>query len=120
MQQDAASPVVKSTNRTEDRQDKENKTAGQEISDPAPRIQDIPADIRPAKPSEVSYIPGETRREPGKKLNLEESGLVMIETPPEKIELTSEEPPPPKRTRRKIKSTVTQENGELTQIETRE
>ncbi|MCW5618426.1 MAG: Rne/Rng family ribonuclease [Nitrosomonas sp.] len=73
-----------------------------------------------ARPSEVSDVPREIHREPEKKLNLEESGLVMIETPPEKIELTNEESPSPKRTRRKIKSTVTQENGELTQIETRE
>ncbi len=120
VQQDAISPAAKPANRTEDRQKKENKTADHEISDPILRIQDIPSDIRPAKSSEVSDVPRAIDREPEKKLNLEESGLVMIETPPEKIELTSEEPPPPKRTRRKVKKAVTQENGELTQIETRE
>ncbi|GJL74427.1 MAG: ribonuclease E [Nitrosomonas sp.] len=55
-----------------------------------------------------------------KNLNLEESGLVMIETPPEKIKLTDTEPPQQKRQRRKVKSTTMTEPEELMQVETRE
>jgi ribonuclease E len=47
------------------------------------------------------------------------SGLVMIETPPEKVEITAEEILPPKRSRRKVKEAITSETGPLMQVETR-
>jgi len=52
--------------------------------------------------------------------NLEESGLVMIETPPEKIDLNGDEPAFPRRQRRRVQNVVEQEAGTLEQIETRE
>jgi len=57
---------------------------------------------------------------PAKKLNLEESGLVMIETPPEKIEMPDTEQVPPRRQRRKTRDTATAETENLMQVETRE
>ncbi|SER24399.1 ribonuclease E [Nitrosomonas sp. Nm51] len=51
--------------------------------------------------------------------NLEESGLVMIETPPEKIDLTDEQPAPNKKQRRKTQNVIVADNEELMQVETR-
>ncbi len=53
--------------------------------------------------------------------NLEDNGLVMIETPPEKIQSNDDQPTaPPKRQRRKTKNTVVTETEELLQVETRQ
>ncbi|TXI20158.1 MAG: Rne/Rng family ribonuclease [Nitrosomonas sp.] len=52
--------------------------------------------------------------------NLKESGLVMIETPPEKVEVAMEETIAPKRPRRRIKNVAATETGPLMQVETRE
>ena len=69
-------------------------------------------------PEQTSQPPKQTA---AKKLNLEDSDLVMIETPPEKIELANNEQPQPKRRqRRKVKNTAVIENEELLQVETRE
>jgi ribonuclease E len=81
----------------------------------------VKPDIHTEETSEASKHSREIHYEPERKPNLEESGLVMIETPPEKIELSGDEPPPlKKRPRRKIKSADTPETDNLTQIETRE
>ncbi len=52
--------------------------------------------------------------------DLKKSGLVMIETPPEKVKATMEEPTVPKRPRKKIKDVIATETGPLMQVETRE
>ena len=53
--------------------------------------------------------------------DFEKSGLVMIETPPEKVQIVLEETIIPKRPRKKIKDTsITTETGPLMQVETRE
>ena len=69
---------------------------------------------------EISEVPvsGSTRTKEHQ--GLKESGLVMIETPPEKVEVATEEIIMPKRPRRKIKNIVTAETGPLMQVETRE
>ncbi|MCB1985256.1 MAG: Rne/Rng family ribonuclease [Burkholderiales bacterium] len=62
-----------------------------------------------------------TQQTTARNRNLEDSDLVMIETPPEKIELADEVPPEPKkRQRRKVKSTSVIETEKLMQVETRE
>lgn len=48
------------------------------------------------------------------------SGLVMVETPPEKVEIVAEEIIIPKRTRRRVKKVTTAPSEPLMQIETRE
>lgn len=48
------------------------------------------------------------------------SGLVMVETPPEKVEIITEEIIIPKRTRRRVKKTTAAPSEPLMQIETRE
>ena len=48
------------------------------------------------------------------------SGLVMIETPPEKVELVTEEIILPKRPRKRIKEAVDMQAEPLMQVETRE
>lgn len=70
------------------------------------------ADI-PAQPSVKSSFMNEPP-------NLKESGLVMIETPPEKVEVAMEETITPKRPRRRIKNVAATETGPLMQVETRE
>ncbi|UJP05204.1 MAG: Rne/Rng family ribonuclease [Nitrosomonas sp.] len=49
-----------------------------------------------------------------------QSGLVMVETPPEKVGVATEETAPPKRKRRKVKEAVSASPEPLVQIETRE
>ncbi|SFF16360.1 Rne/Rng family ribonuclease [Nitrosomonas sp. Nm166] len=51
--------------------------------------------------------------------DFKKSGLVMIETPPEKVEVIAEEVIIPKRPRRKIKDVIATETGPLMQVETR-
>lgn len=53
-------------------------------------------------------------------LDFRSSGLVMIETPPEKVETVSNEIAIPKRPRRKLKETSATDTGPLMQVETRE
>ena len=53
-------------------------------------------------------------------LDFKTSGLVMIETPPEKVETVNNEIAIPKRPRRKLKEASTTDNGPLMQVETRE
>jgi len=119
--QDDERPVVKPDLRTADQQNSENITVNPEINDPALSLPDAPAAIRARKTSEASERSRKVLREPERKPDLEKSGLVMIETPPEKIELSVDEPPPlKKRPRRKIKSADAPETDNLTQIETRE
>ena len=48
------------------------------------------------------------------------SGLVMVETPPEKVEIVAEEVIVPKRTRRRVKKVTVAPSEPLMQIETRE
>jgi len=48
------------------------------------------------------------------------SGLVMIETPPEKVEIITEEIILPKRTRKRVKETAVTQAEPLMQVETRE
>jgi ribonuclease E len=108
-----------------DQQNGENKATGNsEINNErAFNLSEAPVAISVAKsPEEISGPPDEAPRQSSpKKSGLEESGLVMIETPPEKIELSGEEQPPLKRRpRRKIKSADEPETDNLTQIETRE
>jgi ribonuclease E len=62
-----------------------------------------------SKPDSINELP-----------DLKKSGLVMIETPPEKVETTMEEATAPKRPRRKIKDVIAAETGPLMQVETRE
>lgn len=50
--------------------------------------------------------------------DFKKGGLVMVETPPEKVEMIAEEIIIPKRPRRKIKDVITSETGPLMQIET--
>ena len=52
--------------------------------------------------------------------DLTKVGLIMVETPPEKVVATSEEVITPKRSRRKVKETVSVSSEPLMQIETRE
>jgi len=52
--------------------------------------------------------------------DFKKSGLVMIETPPEKVEIATEDIIIPKRPRRKTKEVVTAETEPLMQVETRE
>ena len=52
--------------------------------------------------------------------DFKKSGLVMVETPPEKVEIAPEDTIVPKRRRRKIKEAITTETEPLMQIETRE
>ncbi|MDC8444902.1 MAG: Rne/Rng family ribonuclease [Nitrosomonas sp.] len=108
--------------RAADQQHSQSKAANPEINnDPVFGLHETPAAIRVAKSSEVSGVSRKIPHEPQKKPNLEESGLVMIETPPEKIELSGEEQLPlKKRPRRKIKNADVPETDNLTQIETRE
>jgi ribonuclease E len=108
-----------------DQQNGESKTTGNsEINnEPTFNLSEAPVAINVAKsPEEISGPPDEAPRQSSpKKSGLEESGLVMIETPPEKIELSGEEQPPLKRRpRRKIKSADEPGTDNLTQIETRE
>lgn len=108
-----------------DQQNGESKTTGnsQINNEPTFNLSEAPVAINVAKsPEEISGPPDEAPRQSSpKKSGLEESGLVMIETPPEKIELSGEEQPPLKRRpRRKIKSADEPETDNLTQIETRE
>lgn len=57
---------------------------------------------------------------PAKELpDFKKSGLVMIETPPEKVEIVTEDIIIPKRSRRKIKDVTATETGPLMQVETR-
>lgn len=57
---------------------------------------------------------------PAKELpDFKKSGLVMIETPPEKVEIVTEDIIIPKRPRRKIKDVIATETGPLMQVETR-
>ena len=82
-----------------------------------------PIDSTPAPTPEASSgAAAETssKHTPVNKPNLEESGLVMIETPAEKIILSGDEPPPLRRQKRRVKSVATEEIGELKQVETRE
>lgn len=68
--------------------------------------------VAAAKPSELNVI---------KELpDFSKSGLVMIETPPEKVEMVTEEIIIPKRPRRRIKEAVVTQAEPLMQIETRE
>lgn len=61
------------------------------------------------KPSLIQELP-----------DLQKNGLVMIETPPEKVEMTTEDIITPKRPRRKTKEAVAAEAEPLMQVETRE
>ncbi|WP_297325346.1 Rne/Rng family ribonuclease [Nitrosomonas sp.] len=61
------------------------------------------------KPSLIQELP-----------DLQKSGLVMIETPPEKVEMATEDIITPKRPRRKTKEAVAAEAEPLMQVETRE
>lgn len=68
--------------------------------------------VAAARPSELNII---------KELpDFSKSGLVMIETPPEKVEMVTEEIVIPKRPRRRIKEPVVTQAEPLMQIETRE
>lgn len=122
-QQDHERSAVKPDIRVADQQNGESKTTGNsEINnEQAFSLPEAPAAINVAESSDISGLSSEVLREPEKKPILEESGLVMVETPPEKIELSGEEQPPlKKRPRRKIKSADVIETDNLTQIETRE
>lgn len=72
---------------------------------------DQPAAVA-AKPADVNVI----KEFP----DFSKSGLVMIETPPEKVEMVTEEIIIPKRPRRRIKEPVVTQAEPLMQIETRE
>lgn len=52
--------------------------------------------------------------------DLSKSGLIMIETPPEKVEMVTEEVITPKRPRRRVRKAVTTPTEPLMQVETRE
>lgn len=52
--------------------------------------------------------------------DLSKSGLIMIETPPEKVEMVTEEIIIPKRPRRRVRKAATPETEPLMQVETRE
>jgi ribonuclease E len=52
--------------------------------------------------------------------DFKKSGLIMIETPPEKVEIVTEEIIIPKRPRRKIKKVIATDTEPLMQVETRE
>lgn len=82
------------------------------------------ANIESTPASSISeQAPSSLDESPANSLKLEESGLVMIETPPEKIDLTdtADEHEPPKRQRKRTQKTPanTEETEKLTQIETR-
>lgn len=73
------------------------------------------------EPSGVPEVTPPARHKPEKQSNLDSGGLIMIETPPEKIDLTdNDNSSTPKRQKRRVKSSIAPEAGELTQIETRE
>lgn len=73
------------------------------------------------KPIAINPIPVASKPDLIKELpDLKKSGLVMIETPPEKVEAAIEETIIPKRSRRKIKDVAATETGPLMQVETRE
>jgi ribonuclease E len=124
VQQDNERSAVKPDIRVADQQHSESKTTiNPEInSERAFSLSEAPAAISVAKSSEeISGPSGEVFRQSPEKPDLKESGLVMIETPPEKIELSGEEQPPLKRRpRRKVKSVDEPGTDNLTQIETRE
>ena len=69
----------------------------------------LAADTKSPKPIAVKELPDFTK-----------SGLVMIETPPEKVELVTEEIIMPKRPRKRIKEAVDTQAEPLMQVETRE
>ena len=69
----------------------------------------LAADTKSPKPIAVKELPDFTK-----------SGLVMIETPPEKVELVTEEIIVPKRPRKRIKAAVDTQAEPLMQVETRE
>ncbi|MBY0483208.1 Rne/Rng family ribonuclease [Nitrosomonas sp.] len=69
----------------------------------------LAADTKSPKPIAVKELPDFTK-----------SGLVMIETPPEKVELVTEEIIVPKRPRKRIKEAVDTQAEPLMQVETRE
>ena len=76
--------------------------------------------IDPVLPAVEAAKENVTVMHASKKLpDFSESGLVMIETPPDKVEMVSEEVVIPKRPRKKTKSTV-EPTEPLIQIETRE
>ncbi|MXS81657.1 Rne/Rng family ribonuclease [Nitrosomonas oligotropha] len=52
--------------------------------------------------------------------DLSKSGLIMIETPPEKVEMVTEEVIVPKRPRRRVRKAATPQTEPLMQVETRE
>ncbi|PTQ76925.1 RNAse E [Nitrosomonas oligotropha] len=52
--------------------------------------------------------------------DLSKSGLIMIETPPEKVEMVTEEVITPKRPRRRVRKAATTPTEPLMQVETRE
>lgn len=52
--------------------------------------------------------------------DLSKSGLIMIETPPEKVEMVTEEIIIPKRPRRRVRKAATPQTEPLMQVETRE
>ncbi|MDR4515282.1 Rne/Rng family ribonuclease [Nitrosomonas sp.] len=67
----------------------------------------------------ISESTPHTEQKAAKNSNLGESGLVMIETPPEKIDLTEKQPAPVKRQRRKTQNVIVADTEELMQVETR-
>ncbi|MEQ1816017.1 MAG: ribonuclease E/G, partial [Nitrosomonas sp.] len=69
----------------------------------------LEADTKSPKPITVKELPDFTK-----------SGLVMIETPPEKVELVTEEIIVPKRPRKRIKEAIDTQAEPLMQVETRE
>ncbi|MDO9310889.1 MAG: ribonuclease E/G, partial [Nitrosomonas sp.] len=69
----------------------------------------LTADAKSPKPIAVKELPDFTK-----------SGLVMIETPPEKVEFVTEEIIMPKRPRKRIKEAVDTQAEPLMQVETRE
>ena len=52
--------------------------------------------------------------------DLSKSGLIMIETPPEKVEMVTEEIIIPKRPRRRVRKAAAPQTEPLMQVETRE
>ncbi|MCP5244746.1 MAG: Rne/Rng family ribonuclease [Burkholderiales bacterium] len=100
-------------------------TSNQDSFDPENRIESEESKLAVSNEPIDAKIPEQTsqpsKQSIAKKSNLEESDLVMVETPPEKIELADNEQPQTKRRqRRKAKSSAVLEIGELMQVETRE
>ncbi len=85
----------------------ENQPAPMTIDEQAPLP--LAAATKSPKPIAVKELPDFTK-----------SGLVMIETPPEKVELVTEEIIRPKRPRKRIKEAVDTQAEPLMQVETRE